>query len=259
MTEANPLFKKGELNTVNVLGIDFSFYVLSDEEANEMKEQKEKDNKLEKKRRIESLKLNSLMDNQSKESTFENFKLTPSNKKYFNTMKRYAEKFEEIKKENIGLLLMGNPGTGKTMLSFAIANYLLERLNTVIAVSQGSLIQKIKEVSNFGTEEEIKFFNSLKQVDLLILDDLGVEKKTDWQIAKIYEVIDSRYRAQKPIIITTNLDKKTLRDYLNTDGVERIWDRINEMTTTIVFDCEEWRGKRKDNKNAKIQELLLGD
>jgi len=93
----------------------------------------------------------------------------------------------------------------------------------------------------------------LKNASLLILDDLGAENSTDWAREKIYEIIDSRYRDKKPIIITTNLKLEQLMEKLaGGDRVYRTYDRIIEMCTPV-----EVKGKARRIETAKAKQKLL--
>ena len=218
---------------------------------NQLKEEEERKQKI---MRLERLRKYSLMDKQFEQCTFENFEVDETNKQFFNIAKKYVERFEDMKKENIGLLLYGPPGTGKTYLAFCIANELLNRLVPVIAISSIGLLNKIKETyKKYGDEGEVEIINSLKNASLLVLDDLGAENSTDWAKEKIYEIIDSRYRDKKPIIITTNLSLEQLMEKMaGDDGVYRTYDRIIEMCTPL-----EIKGRARRVETAKAKQDLL--
>lgn len=222
-----------------------------EQKYNQLKEKEERKQKI---MRLERLRKYSLMDKQFEQCTFENFEVNEMNKQYYNLAKKYVEKFDEIRKQNLGLLLFGAPGTGKTYLAFCIANELLDRLVPVIAISSIGLLNRIKETyKRYGSEGEVEIINSLKNASLLVLDDLGAENSTDWAKEKIYEIIDSRYRDKKPIIITTNLNLDQLKERLaSEDGIYRTYDRIIEMCTPL-----EIKGRARRVETAKAKQKLL--
>ena len=87
-----------------------------------------------------------------------------------------------------------------------------------------------------------------KRVPLLVVDDLGKEKATDWTISTLYSIIDGRYDRAMPLIITTNYDPATLVRRLSPKGdygttAECIIDRINEMCKVLITTGESWRSK----------------
>lgn len=206
---------------------------------------------------IEKLKLDSLMDNKFKKCTFNNFYKTKENEFYFNFGQLYSRNFEKYKANNNGLLIYGKPGTGKSFLSFCIANYLLDNGVKVIACSISTILEKIREYSSFGNNKMTVFNNELKKADLLIIDDLGSENSSEWINSKIYEVIDLRYRSEKPLIVTTNLEPDNLKKKLtNKDGITRTYDRIFEICRPIEMNIEALRVIKGKEKQISFMNTL---
>ena len=243
---------------INVMGRTFKVRVLSEEESIERDRQAKEDKERERKAYLKQLKINSLMDKKFLECNFKNFEETDDNKRFKDIAFKYTEKFKEMVENNIGLLLYGIPGTGKSYLSFCIANELLDRGVSVIAATSSRILQRVRELSSFGQEGIDSFINSIQRVDLLLIDDLGAEENNQWAKSKLYEIIDARYRAEKPLIITTNLDLKTLNKRLTgEDGVARSFDRIIEMCQPIEVDVKPRRRDVGESKRDIFERLIL--
>lgn len=238
-------------------GRTFKVKAMSEREQAEYERVKAKEKAYEKKKSLERLKVNSLIDDRFKTCTFENFIITNENKKIFKFARYYVDNFKEMKANNNGLLLFGRPGSGKSYLSFCIANALLEKYVSVIAITSNGLLQKIRELSTFGNIELNSLYRNLKQVSLLIIDDLGAEANSEYNKAKIYEVIDARYRSNKPIIITTNLDPDNFKKKLtSSDKVTRTFDRIAEMCELVEMNYESFRDKKRKHKSKGFKKIL---
>ena len=242
------------VSIINMLGRTFKVPIMCDCESKEYEKRKEEEIALEQMQRLEKLRNHSLMDNKFYNCTFENFQIDQSNKYMFDIGRKYVSNFDRAREENIGLMLFGPTGTGKTFIAFCIANELINKLTPVIAISSIGLLNKIKETyGRYGNEGEVQIINSLKNASLLILDDLGAENNTSWSKEKLYEIIDSRYRDGKPIIITPNLTRDQLRDKLTgDDGVYRTYDRIIEMCTPV-----EVKGKARRIEAAKAKQDII--
>jgi len=218
-------------------------------------------------RRLEKFKAYSLMDNRFEASTFENWEHRPDNRDDYALGMKYCEKWLDMCANNRGLLLYGKAGNGKTYMSFAIANALYRQGKAVIAISISKLLSIIKDsFDKHGELGEADVLNTVRDASLLVLDDLGVEYKTAWAYEKLYAIIDTRYRASKPTIITTNFTLDTLRENLatidlrtrTTDPSERIFSRITEMCAFHEVRGASWRiSKGTQNKAALFAELGL--
>ena len=172
-------------------------------------------------RSIRRAKISSMMDDTFQTATFENFQVRKENENHLKIAKSYCEKFQTMYERNQGLLFYGTVGTGKSYMAACIANYLLEKNTSVVMTS---FVRILQEMQGFDREREESFSNRLNNVRLLIIDDLGAERSTDYALEKVYGIIDSRYRAKKPLILTTNLTLQQMQN--NTDiRYERIYDR----------------------------------
>lgn len=219
----------------------------------EMEEKAQREELEEKNRRLNSLVKNSLMEKGFYEGTFENWDFNKGKKKYYELGKKYVENFSKIKEKGLGLIIYGGVGNGKSYLSFSIANELLKTYRTVVCISVNGLLDRIKETyNNWGNEGEREVINSLRCADLLIIDDLGVEKSTEWSNTKIYDIIDSRYRNKLPVIITTNHSIGELREKYG----ERTADRLCEICINIEYKGNSLR-REAGRENVEILRGLI--
>ncbi len=152
--------------------------------------------------------------------------------------KSYVEHWDENYKSNLGLLLWGTPGTGKSFFAGCIANALLDKCVKVMMTDFLYLINDMNRLAFDGANEYLSHINSNS---LLIIDDLGVEKDSKYNLDKMYQIINSRYVSGKPLIITTNL---SLDEIVNAhdDDHKRIYDRILQMCKPIEMNDHDFRG-----------------
>lgn len=107
-----------------------------------------------------------------------------------------------------GLWLMGNTGTGKTTLGMVVAKAALAQGRTVGVYFAPKLLTRIRQTFQ-ETESEnayASFFSKLTALDLLYIDDLGAERRTDWVVEQLYAVINERYEEQRSMLITSNAE-----------------------------------------------------
>lgn len=221
------------------------------------KEKQRQEEKREKKRkqmeRIAALKKDSLMDKKFELCSFGTVEVTDTNRRQLKVCKRYAEKFDEMLAKNQGLLLYGDAGTGKTHFACCIGNYLMEHMTTVFATSLVKILQQAKSFK--GTEDEERFLSRINMADLLIIDDLGAERSTDYALEIVYNVIDCRYRCWKPMIVTTNLTLTEMQDTADL-RYKRIYDRILEICYPLEFVGRSWRMREAASRFDEMKSLL---
>lgn len=187
-------------------------------------------------RAMETLKRQSLMDERLRDVSFDSFRKTNDNAYNLKLCLRYANHFDEMLAKNQGLLFYGGVGTGKTFAAACIANQLL---NQRIPVIMTSFVKLLESMQGFS-EDDSALIARLNRAKLLIIDDLGAERSTDYALEKVYDIVDSRYRAKLPIILTTNLSMTELKE--STDiRYTRIYDRIFEMCYPMQFKGQSWR------------------
>ena len=163
----------------------------------------------------------------------------------------YVEHWEIMREENNGYLLWGKVGTGKSYFAGCIANALMEQ-EVAVRMTNFSAILNDLTASFEGRNEYIE---RLCRFPLLIIDDFGMERGTEYGLEQVYNVIDSRYRSRKPLIVTTNLTLDSLQNPLDTAHA-RIYDRLLEMCAPILFTGENFRRETAQAKLNRLKELM---
>ena len=158
----------------------------------------------------------------------------------------YVENWKEAYRNNTGLLLFGDVGTGKSFFAGCIANALLDRDVPVLMTNFPTILNRL---TGMFSEDRSEFIASFDEYDLLIIDDLGVERSTEYAMEQMFFVIDSRYRSRRPMIITTNLKLSELKNPPDLAHA-RIYDRILERCAPILFDGKNFR---EENAGATRQ------
>jgi DNA replication protein DnaC len=183
------------------------------------------------------------------------------NKKMYDLGIKYVKHFKEMKNKNLGLLIYGSPGNGKTFLTGCIANALIKEFVPVVCISAIGILDRIKDsFGKYGDEGVHSILSCLDNAELLIIDDLGTENNTPWSRATIYQIIDARYRKKKPLIVTSNLTMQQLKKRYDQDcenGKGRTYDRlVNEMCTPIENLAPSIRVKKGKEKTKVLGQIL---
>ena len=150
--------------------------------------------------------------------------------KIYNYCKNYAENFSGINKS---ILMEGGTGLGKTHLSLAIANTVLEKGYSVIYDSVINILRSI-EKEHFSREHTSEMIDLVMETELLILDDLGTEYETPFYNATIYNILNTRLNCSRPTIISTNLDFA---------GISRRYDERVVSRIVSAYRCLEFHGE----------------
>lgn len=212
----------------------------------EAEERRERERERAYKEKIDRMIQKSKLGKRFKSRTFGSFQINEKNREAFETAKQYADEFAKYKETGTGLLLTGTYGTGKTHLAAAICHELIRNNYQPIFGTMISLLGNIKSTYNDERAEETEnqILNKYINCDLLIIDDLGKERPTEWALEKLYYVINSRYEDCKPIVITTNYADKLVNRLTCKDNIETakaIVSRIYEMCVGVLMTWEDYR------------------
>ena len=198
---------------------------------------------------VRRLKATGIQERHLQDWTFASATDTPS----VQMAKRYAENWKKVKAENLGLLLWGDVGTGKSFLAACIANALLEKGVPVLMTNFSKILN---QMGAMYSDERYRYIASFNRFSLLIIDDLGIERNTEYALEQVYAVVDERYKAGLPLIITTNLTISQLR---NPEDVAhaRIYSRILEMCTPVHVPGLDRRTAIGKSKQELVKEVLF--
>lgn len=155
----------------------------------------------------------------------------------FNFTRNYAKQFTP---ESGSILMFGKTGLGKTHLSLAIANEILKKGYSVLYDSTINILYKIQK-ENFSFEKNTDMLDTVMEVELLILDDLGTEYENKMYNSTIYNIINTRLNKNKPTIISTNMDFMQIASRYD----ERVVSRLSSMYTCLEFKGEDIRLQQK--------------
>lgn len=178
--------------------------------------------------------------------TFDGWMKRSGAERAYTACANYAENFRvSLRHHGIGMYLYGTTGSGKTRLACAIANALIRQEVRVVYWNVPSLLEALKAAyDGQGTATEI--LRDAHNATLLVLDDLGSEKPTEWTRNILYELINSRMENVLPTIVTSNYapDDRRLADMLG----PRIMSRLNErdIFPPISNTAADYRRERHD-------------
>lgn len=184
-------------------------------------------------------------------ASFANFEHRPGSEDALKIAKYYATHFDEFGLESI--MLWGEPGNGKTHLAAAIHHHLVSQGKVVVFMSMPELLGKIRATFHKNNRErEQHILRALNGCDLLIIDDLGAEKTTDWVLETVFTIVDARYRSGLPILTTSNLSPQALPAQIG----KRVCDRLVEMSQPIENKATSYRREIAKGRLSKFHAIL---
>lgn len=200
-----------------------------------------------KKKRVEELRARCLPVEAMHKRTFS----VAGDEKHIQNARMYVHKWEQISEENIGLILWGNTGTGKTFTAQCIANALIDQEVAVMYISAAELVALLMDREKRG-----QIMADVRRVPLLIIDDVGAERDTPFSREQLCAVIDARSEAQKPLIVTTNTTQEEMKKCAD-PTLRRLYDRLLSCCgAPMAVIGESKRGGIAAQKLQRARELL---
>ena len=185
--------------------------------------------------------VSSVIPRRFRDASFElarNDGITPA---VLDAVREFTEQIEERLETGKGLWLMGDVGTGKTTLAMLVSKSAAEAGRTVAIYSLPRLLARIRRTYDGepGEDSYLQFFDRLTSVDLLHIDDLGAEKRSDWVLEQLYAIVDERYQSQRSMVVTSNLDYEQLKEQIG----PRVVSRLTEMCEELPLHGDDLRNR----------------
>lgn len=226
---------------VEIFGNVRTPYCLCKCEVAKQEAEEERRRQREREERIKDMRRVGFPDDEMKNWTFE--RDDGENEKITDVARNYVKNFKTMREHGKGLLFYGTVGTGKTFTAVCIANALIDKGIPCLVTNFARLINTISGMYD-GKQE---YIDGLSRFDLLVIDDLATEADTEYRNEIIFNVIDSRYRAGLPFIITTNLTAEELKKSADIKK-QRIYSRLFERCIPLeVKGVDRRREKLKDD------------
>ena len=198
---------------------------------------------------LDSMRRTGFPDAEMRKWTFDND--DGGNSKIIDIARKYVENFDAMRSQGTGLLLYGNVGCGKSFAAACIANALIDRGTPCMMTNFSRIINKLQE--SFDGRQ--KYIDNLSRFDLLVIDDMAVERNTEYVWENVMNIVDSRYRSGLPLIVTTNLTIGELADPSDIRR-QRVYSRLKEMCVPIEVTGADRRTRKMERNIMSAKELL---
>ena len=166
--------------------------------------------------------------------------------------KVYVENWEDMLRDSAGIYFWGDVGTGKTFIAGCIANALLDK---GVPVMMTNFTRLLNRLTDMYSGDRNAYIDSLNAYPLLIIDDLGIERNSEFSREQVFNIIDSRYRSQRPMIITTNLTPEYMKNQPDM-AQRRIHDRVLERCVPVLVNDQNIRDRNASAHLAQMKALL---
>lgn len=165
---------------------------------------------------------------------------TEQQQAYLAKCRQYADEFPAHSKSGDGLMLLGNPGTGKTHLAVATLNQIIAQHGMDgLYTTAARMFRRIKDTYGNAEESESQAIEAYTKPALLVLDEIGVSFGSDAELNYLFDVMNERYEQCLPTIVVSNVQPGELGQWMG----DRVVDRLRECSTMMVFD---WDSARRD-------------
>lgn len=162
--------------------------------------------------------------------------------------KAYVDNWEQSYENNVGLLMHGDAGTGKTFAAACIANALIDNGISAMITSFPRILS-----SNYDRTELLE---QIRSAELVVIDDLGTERSSEYALEIAFLVIDERYKSKKPLIVTTNMTEEFMVGNKKNTPVWRIYQRILEMCVPMTFGNTKFRASIAKGKRSVVATIF---
>jgi DNA replication protein DnaC len=170
------------------------------------------------------------------------------------SVRRYVQAIDANIDAGRGLWIQGNVGTGKTTLAMVVSKAALDAGRSVAIYSLPRLLNLLRE-SMESDGGLLDLLDRLTAVDLLHIDDLGAENRTDWVLEQLYSIVNARYESERAIVATTNLMPDELTERLGARTVSRLVEICGDL---IPLDGEDKRREYRSAPSAIVEHAGAG-